>query len=184
MPTSQGDGLATADRAVDAGQLASRVYASHDGELRRYFARRGVRRDDVDDLIQEVYLRLMRRPDSAGILCPQAFVYTTAANLLRDDYRRRRVRGEHPPAKLDSIELPAEGEDPERSAEVSQHLEAMQDTIRALKPATRRVFLGHRLRGESYAELASLLGVSVSMVEKHMIAAISALGPLARECLG
>lgn len=183
MPTSQGDGVATAIRTGGVGEFATHVYASHDAGLRRYFARRGVRRDDVDDLIQDVYLRLMRRPESTGIQCTSAFIFTTAANLLRDDYRRRRVRGVRP-ADVDSMDLPAEGEDPERSAVAVQHLEAMQDRIRALKPATRRVFLGHRLHGESYAELASLLGVSVSMVEKHMIAAISALGPLARECLG
>ena len=184
MATSQAEGIATEGRTGDAGAFATHVYASHDASLRRYFARRGVRRDDVDDLIQDVYLRLMRRPESDGIQCTRAFVFTTAANLLRDDYRRRRVRGTAPAADVDSLDLPAEGEDPERSAAAVQHLEAMQDTIRTLKPATRRVFLGHRLNGESYAELAHLLGVSVSMVEKHMIAAISALGPLSRECLG
>jgi DNA-directed RNA polymerase specialized sigma24 family protein len=34
------------------------------------------------------------------------------------------------------------------------------------------------MRGQSYAELARELGVSVSMIEKHMIRAIAALSPV------
>ena len=163
------------------GCLAMRVHADHDAALRRFFARRGVPRDDVDDLIQEVYLRLLRQRANESIRCTQAFVFATATNLLRDTYRRRRVRGVHSSDDLDFADLPAEGEDPERSAEYSQHLHTLQDLIRSLKPATRRVFLGHRLGGDSYAELSRALGVSVSMIEKHMIAALAVLGPLAQE---
>jgi RNA polymerase sigma-70 factor (ECF subfamily) len=51
--------------------------------------------------------------------------------------------------------------------------------VGGLKPAAREVFVGHRIGGRSYAELAQGLGISVSMVEKHMMAALSALDSLA-----
>jgi len=56
--------------------------------------------------------------------------------------------------------------------------------IGKLRPATRRVFLGHHLRGQSYSELSRELGVSVSRIEKHMIAAIAALRPLTMDAGG
>jgi len=172
---------ATSNAATDgdARRFASQAHAQHDEALRRYFARRGLTRDDADDLIQEVYLRLVRQDDVGSIRCAQAFIFTTAANLLRDRYRRHQCHGPLLALDDDHPDIPAEGFDPERSAECSQLLQAMCEVIDALRPATRRVFLGHRLRGQSYAELAHELGVSISMVEKHMISAIAALNPLA-----
>jgi DNA-directed RNA polymerase specialized sigma24 family protein len=42
----------------------------------------------------------------------------------------------------------------------------------------------HRLDGASYASIAQRLGVSVSMVEKHIMGALSALRPLDNSCGG
>lgn len=167
--------------AADARAFVAQAHACFDDGLRRFFARRGVARDDIDDLIQDVYLRLARQPEVGGIRCAQAFVFTTAGNLLRDSYRRRSTRGAETSVDADGIDLPAEGVDPQRSAEFSQHLQAAHAVIRTLKPATQRVFLGHRVRGQSYAELAHELGVSVSMIEKHMISAIAALVPVVQQ---
>ena len=167
--------------AADARAFVAQAHACFDGSLRRFFARRGVARDDIDDLIQDVYLRLVRQPEVGGIHSAQAFVFTTATNLLRDSYRRRLTRGTESSFDAEGVDLPAEGVDPQRSAECSQHLQAAHEVIRTLKPATQRVFLGHRIRGQSYAELAHELGVSISMIEKHMICAIAALMPVAQE---
>lgn len=164
-----------------AARAAHACVSFGDG-LRRFFLRRGVPRDDVDDLIQDVYLRLLRQCDAPHVRYEQAFVYTTAMNLLRDRYRRNVARGTVESLHDSGEDIAAEGFDPERSAECTQHLHEVVRTVRRLKPATREVFLGHRLSGLSYADLARELGVSISMIEKHMIAALAALGPVAREC--
>lgn len=171
---------AVAGRDVAALRIAflAQAHASFDKSLRRFFARRGVAREDLEDLIQEVYLRLARQPNVATIRSAQAFVFATATNLLRDGFRRRRTRGAQCSIEAGGVQVLAEGVDPERAAECSQHLRAVREVIGSLKPATRHVFLGHRMRGQSYAELAHELGVSVSMIEKHMICAIAALNPL------
>jgi RNA polymerase sigma-70 factor (ECF subfamily) len=155
----------------------SQTHARFDASLRRFFARRGVARDEIADLVQEVYLRLARLPDERAIRTPQAFVFATAANLLRDRFRRLMTRGTEHSVEA-GPEIAAEGTDPERAAECDEQLQAVWDVVRALKPATRQVFFGHRMRGQSYAELAVELGVSVSMIEKHMSCAIYALSPL------
>jgi len=50
--------------------------------------------------------------------------------------------------------------------------------LAGLKPNTREAFELHRIHGNSYAEIALQMGVSVSMVEKHIMAAIAALRAL------
>lgn len=164
------------------GCFVSEAHARFDGNLRRFFLRHGVARDDLEDMLQEVYLRLARQADVDDIRSAEAFVITVAGNLLRDTCRRRGRRGTECSLESAGLDAPAEGDDPQRSAEYSQHLRAAGRAIGGLRPATRRVFLGHRVSGQSYSELSRELGVSVSMIEKHMIAALSALKPVMVEC--
>ena len=61
------------------------------------------------------------------------------------------------------------------AVEHAERLAGVLATIDGLKPAVRRSFLLHRLHGCSYAEIARDAGVSVSMIEKHVMAAMLAL---------
>lgn len=131
----------------------------------------------MDDLTQEVYLRLARQADFEGIQNIKAFVFATARNLLRDGFRRKRTRG--PQLDIESQEhMATETADPLQTLEFSQRLDDAIRVIRELKPAAQRVFVMHRVQGLSHAEVAVELGVSTSSIEKHMIAAIAALKPL------
>lgn len=154
------------------------VHATFDCSLGRFFARRGVARDEIADLTQEVYLRLARQPDVGTIRSARAFVFATATNLLRDRFRRKLTRGYEQHIEAEVAEIPSESADPQKEVECTQQLNLALLAIRSLKPATRRAFLGHRVHGLSYADLAHQLGVSVSMIEKHMISAIATLRPL------
>lgn len=50
-----------------------------------------------------------------------------------------------------------------------------------LSPRTRRILLGQRLDGLSYAELARREGISVSAVEKHVAKAVAFMMAWMRE---
>ena len=56
-----------------------------------------------------------------------------------------------------------------------QDLAAAEAVIRALPPKTRDAFLLHRFRAQTYRQIADQLGVSVSMVEKHIAEALRQL---------
>jgi len=53
--------------------------------------------------------------------------------------------------------------------------------VPALKPRTREAFLLHRLNGDSYASIAMQMDISVSMVEKHIMSAMTTLRALKDE---
>jgi RNA polymerase sigma factor (sigma-70 family) len=156
------------------------LHAQCDALLRRFFARRGLRPDEVDDLTQDVYLRLARQQGSVGTAVenPKAFLFATATNLLRDRFRRRVVRGIELSVENDEALLEDYRGDPCHVVAAGQQLSAVIARLGTLKPATRRAFVRHRLLGCSHADVAREMGVSVSMVEKHMISAISALRDL------
>lgn len=160
--------------AVAHSAFLADIHTRFDLILKGFFAKQGLQREQVEDLTQEVYLRLARRPELTSIENIKAFVFATARNLLRDRFRRKKTRG----IQLDiesEEQVATESADPVEALEFTQILDKAMQVLGTLKPATQRVFLMHRINGLSHSEIALTLGVSASLIEKHMISAIAAL---------
>ena len=137
-----------------------------------YFQRRVRSREEAEDLTQEVFLRLVRRLDVEAIDNPEAFVFRTAINLLRDRSRRGKTLSSH----LDELAHGGrafEELSPERVVDGRQSLQSVLRALDELDERTRDVFILHRLEGMKQAEIASLYGVSVSSIEKYIIKALA-----------
>ena len=70
--------------------FVERLFKRQGSALRAYFFRRVRRGVDAAELAQEVYLRLLRIPDVATIRNPEAYLYTVAGNLLREQALQQR----------------------------------------------------------------------------------------------
>ncbi len=104
---------------------------------------------------------------SGGIADPGAFLFTIAANLARDHFRRqaRQRSREHVP--LDHA-LPDPKPPPGSDREGEQEARILEEAIEALPPRAREVFLLYRAGGTSYRDIAALLGISPRTVEYHI----------------
>ena len=149
------------------------------GPVRRWLAayfRRRVRNDvDVDDLIQDVFARLVARDSAAPVQHLAGYLASTAASVLADQMRRRTARrfDDHVP-----FEPERHGEadfDPERLLTGREDLDAAAAALLALPERTRTVFLLRRLEGYKHQDIGTHLGISVSAVEKHMARAVAHL---------
>lgn len=142
--------------------------------LTAYFARRVGSRSEAEDLTQEVFLRMVRSLDPGHVDNIEAFVFRTAVNLLRDRSRRgksqtaRQIEFAHRQAEFDDLS-------PERVFDSRQSLNVVIAVLEELDERTRDAFILHRLEGMKHAEIAELLGVSVSSVEKYIIKALALL---------
>jgi RNA polymerase sigma factor (sigma-70 family) len=143
--------------------------------LRRFFTAYRLSAEDAEDLEQEVFLRLTRPGQLAGLRDPEAYAFTLARNLMRDRARRLRTRCSSSSVAIEEINLPCSRPTPEQAVEHYEQLQSADTALAALKPSTRAAFLMHRVDGLEYSDVASRMGVSVSMVEKHIMAAIAAL---------
>ncbi|HVW70839.1 MAG TPA: sigma-70 family RNA polymerase sigma factor [Steroidobacteraceae bacterium] len=148
--------------------------------LRRYFARYRLNSHDIEDLTQEVFLRLARPGHREALRQPDAFLFTLARNLVRDRARRLRTRATESALALDDLDLPCGSPSLEESVENDERLRRADTALDTLRAEARKAFIMHRVLGCSYAEIALDLGVSVSMIEKHMMSAIAALRDLTR----
>jgi RNA polymerase sigma-70 factor (ECF subfamily) len=159
-------------RSESLGALHARFCAP----LQRFFRGYRLNSADVEDLTQDVFVRLAGPGAQTDLLKPDAFVFTLARNLVRDRARRLHTRAMAISVDVGDIdELRCERPTPEQVLDVSQRLQRVEQTLAGLKPNTREAFEQHRVHGDSYAEIALRMGISISMVEKHIMAAIAAL---------
>ena len=143
--------------------------------LRRYFRRR-VRNDaEVEDMIQDVFARMVARDSAEPVEQLGGYVLKTASSVLADRARRWSSHGGGLHVAFDS-ELHGEEEiDPERILGGKEELHAATAALLSLPERTRTVFILRRLEGQKYRDIATHLGISVSAVEKHMLRAVQHL---------
>lgn len=151
-----------------------------DGRFRRplirYFLRRVGCHAEAEDLTQQVFTRLLASETIAEAENVDGFVFTIAANLLKDRAKSAARRYEGPPGLdpqlLSEICRDAqEDRSPERVLLGRDTLADLVRTLNELGPKTRDIFVLHRLEQMKHREIAELLGVGVSTVEKHVIKA-------------
>jgi len=139
------------------------------GPLNSFFRRRmSPGAQDCEDLTQEVLLRLARRSQDSAIKRIEGYIFQTAAAVLVDLSRRRAVRGADKSESYDdSLHAPADFS-PEHVLTDKRELEKVLAAIEALPPRARQALILFRFEDKRQAEIASIMGISVSAVEKHI----------------
>lgn len=123
------------------------------------------------DLAQETWVRVLRARLPARLDNPKGFLFRTATNLAIDAARREKLERDYLREEAAGGEGSG-GPNMERQVEAERRLRAIDAALGELPDATRQAFTMHRQRNMSYPEIAASLGVSVSMVEKHIIEAL------------
>ena len=145
----------------------SALYLLHRRELINRLLRIVRCRETAQDIVQESYIILARNMDVQAIEQPRGFLYRTATNLALDHLRHEKVVENYAQA-LAPI-LPTEHPSTEHQFAEKQGAERLRQAIRELPPRCRDVFILHKIKGFSYREVAEMLGITQSAVEKHII---------------
>jgi RNA polymerase sigma-70 factor (ECF subfamily) len=156
------------------------LFARYGQPLQAFFGKR-VGYEEAEEYTQETFLRFSQASYDTAAKDAGALLFTIAANLFRDHLRRlRRERafGMVANTALDDEEVlsvPSDTPLPDASLENRQELERALVIIECLPPRCAAVFLMHRLQGKSHRAIAEELGISISMVEKHIKRAVEGL---------
>lgn len=128
--------------------------------------------NEADDLVQELFCRILARQDIREFENPEAYIFQAATNLLRDRSRRLGTRRNFELALVHMSEGRVEEITPERVLLDRNELDLLQRALLELPERTRAIFVLQRFEGLKYKEIADRLGISASSVEKHMMSAI------------
>jgi RNA polymerase sigma factor (sigma-70 family) len=162
------------------GALLAEWHARYRTALMRFFARRTRADVDREDLTQEVFTRLARQADLRNVERVEAYLFQTAASVLNDFLRRRRVREGQAHVPF-TDEIPDADLSPERVLLGKRAVEDLARCLGELPKRTQTIFVLYHFEDVPHREIARRLGVSVSTVEKEMSRAnlhlLKRLGP-------
>jgi len=143
-------------------------------QILHFLRKRTDNASDAADMTQDVFTQWLGYPDRAKVEQPRAFLFQVARNLLRDHWRRQQVRHTaHDPHTEPATEpLSDERDEPMVAAQRLQRLEQLKIVLAELPPRRREALILHRFEGLSQAQIAERMGISISMVEKHIALAL------------
>lgn len=173
-----GNAVSTAPSALEVAdaRVVADLSARYADAIRRYFSRRLTGTGDIEDLTQEVFLRLLRRARLGDIDNIEGYIFQIAANLLRERSRhriRRKLDAEQP---FDTDHTDVRDElSPERILLGREAHRLMVQALQELPERVRTIFVLNRFEELTGVQIAARLGVAVSTVEKDMMRAIAYL---------
>ena len=141
----------------------------HEALLLRYLKRVWPERHEVDDLRQEIYVRVYEAARKTRPSAPRAFILATARNLVTDRLRRGRVVRIEAVGDPDVLNVIVDELSPERRLSAWQELRRVTRAFNNLPPRCREIVWLKKVEDLSMREVADLLGLSVRTVENQVL---------------
>ena len=168
-------------------RLVEQLFAEHAQALRLFLRGRSVPQDQVEDVVQELFARLMsvarleeKMSDATG--SNRSYLLTMANNLLVNRQRKRKLRSAY--AQREAGREQAEERTPERIVAAQLELEAMKAVIMDMPLNWRVAFILQRFRNMSYEEIALHMGVRVKQVDNYIVRAMRRIRKAQRKMRG
>lgn len=133
--------------------------------LRRFFARR-VNESDVDDLVQDVFVRMQSAQSSEPIDNAERYLFRVAQNVLISRYRADGSRERHLHISLDGAAEPGDDLSPERIAIGRDEYARVVQAIAEFPPRVRAAFVLHRFENMTYQAIAVRMGITKNSVKE------------------
>ncbi len=170
-------------KAPTAREMATASFEER-GLYKRLLAsvRRKIGAQEAEDVVQDAYVRLASASERAPIRDEGAFLHTVATNLVRDRGRAAVTRATY----AGDMDENVAADEPNAWQVLSsrQQLEVLEKALKELPEKRRAALVLFRFDGRSHVEIAEMLGLSVSMVEKHVRAALEHCRRRMREANG
>jgi RNA polymerase sigma factor (sigma-70 family) len=140
----------------------------HAAALRAWLLARYPSLPDVDNLVQECLVRVLRAHERTPVRAPRALLFATARNLATDHLRRQRVIAFEPITEIADSSVFTDSINVAETISQRQEFDLLTQAIQSLPARCRQVFTLRTAYGLSQREIAQRLGISENTVEKQM----------------
>ena len=151
--------------ASNTHALVEELATRHAQKLRRFLRSRVRNSADIPDIVQEVFLRLLRIPNHETIRAPEAYVFTIA-NHVAQQHSLKSTSAAHLGDGLSDVRAVS---DPALEVVAQQCVEILDRALLQLSPKAQATFLLHRRDGKSMDEISQELGISRPMAKKYLV---------------
>jgi len=163
---------------IHAAPSFEQIVNDHQALVFRTLARLTGRNDALDDLAQDVFLRLFRAlPNFRGEAAISTYLYRIAVNVSQNEWKRRRRET----LRHVSLSAPISGDEPAWEArlahpgpsaveqmEESEFAQLVQHHLDALSNVERSVLVLYHQEERSYEQIAQILGMPIGTVRTHL----------------
>jgi RNA polymerase sigma factor (sigma-70 family) len=123
---------------------------------------------DIEDVLQEMYARLLTLGSLESIRFPRQYALLTARAIVVDHIRHSRVVSITSSGNLDMLQVAAPEANGEECVEFREEVRAVNSALDQLPKMCRETLLLRRVEGLSQKDVAKRLNISEKTVEKHM----------------
>lgn len=160
------------DRSVCNQKVYNQLFDLNSETLRNYLYYQCGDLQQAEDLVQEAFIKLWNNCKKVVFEKARGFLFAVAKNAFYNQVAHKKVVVEYaksqPQKNLDN-------ETPQYKMEEEEFMTQLQAAIAALPDGQREVFLLNRLDKKTYKEMAEMLGVSQTAIEKRMQKALQKL---------
>lgn len=148
------------------------VFLSQRPQMEALVRRRVGCRATAADLVQDLFVRFWRRP-LVQVEELSTYLLRCAGNIAIDHLRSEGARSRVNEGMMEDVR-DSDIDEPQAALQAGNDLRHVEAALRDLPERTRQIFLLNRIHGRKYGEIARVMGVSQSAVEKHMMRALQA----------
>lgn len=131
------------------------------------------RPEDVEDIVQETFVRTYEAKQKSRILNLKAYFFTTARNL---SLKHQALHANKITDYLEDLGISEVYDDRislESEYEVNEQFSIFCESVRELPPQCRRVLILKKVYGLSHEDIANRLGITVSTANQHLAKGIA-----------
>ncbi len=158
------------DTQAEADHRISEVISEQRSRLRNFIRRRVPDEADVEDVLQDVFFKLV---EANRLLMPiehiTGWLFRVARNRITDLFRKKQpdlfgdisLEAEEGEMQIEDL-LPSPDSGPEALYVRNLLLDELEDALDELPDAQREVFIAHELDGRSFKEMSAESGINVN----------------------
>ena len=148
------------------GQMIANFYTVHHAELVNFATSRLGNREEGEDLVQDVFIKMMSFEGIINEATIKSFAFTIAANKIKDHLRRRIFR--HKMEENAKYEMELQYSHVERVVEYHDTLRMVNDSMARLSPACAKVYRMSLFEDMTTGDIAQEMNVSKRTVESQL----------------
>lgn len=152
--------------ANNQGQIIANFYTVYQAELVNFAISRLGNREESEDLVQDVFIKMMSFEGMINKETIKSFAFTIAANKIKDHLRRRIFR--HKMEENAKYEMELQHSHVERVAEYHDTLRMVNDSMARLSPACAKVYRMSLFEDMATGDIAQEMNVSKRTVESQL----------------
>jgi len=145
----------------------------HDRQLKAFVRGTYPAVRDIEDVVQESYLRLWKAAAQEPIESAKAFLFLVARRVALNFIRKQRNAPFEPYGERVAARVLEETPDAVEALMVQERVDLLADALMTLPPRCRDVTVLHKVKGLTQKEVAVQLGISERTVETHVRVGVS-----------